>query len=153
MIALQVAWVFSRDPKVNVDGIIMVDSPFPDYRHVVNPDLDSPISEDGPMTATERLENSILRTISMLRNWRAPVWRRQRQPYTVMLCATERVIHETIPALSFVDQFRDSPSLGWNERAGFAVVNKNYSIQGHHFSLFDASNVSVIQSTRSKTPY
>ncbi|KAJ5195621.1 alpha/beta-hydrolase [Penicillium cinerascens] len=144
MIALQVAWIFSRDPKVNVDGIIMVDSPFPDYRHVVHSALDSPISEDGLTTATNRLESSILRTVSMLRNWRAPVWRRQRQPYTVMLCATERVIHETIPALSFVDQFRDSPTLGWNERAGFAVVNKNYSIDGHHFSLFEPRNVASV---------
>jgi hypothetical protein len=150
MIALQVAWIFSRDPRVDVDGIIMVDSPFPDYRHVVYSALNSRISEDGPTTATNRLESSILRTVSMLRNWRAPVWRRQRQPYTVMLCATERVTHESLPALSFVDQFRDSPSLGWNERAGFAVVSKNYLIEGHHFSLFEPTNVSVIWSARCK---
>lgn len=128
----------------------MVDSPFPDYRHVVYSALNSPTSEDGPTTATDRLENSILRTVSMLRNWRAPVWPRQRQPYTVMLCATERVNHETLPALSFVDQFRDSPSLGWNERAGFAVVSKNYLVEGHHFSLFEPRNVGIIWSGRSK---
>ncbi|KAE8153724.1 Alpha/Beta hydrolase protein [Aspergillus avenaceus] len=144
MIALQVAWIFSRDPKVSVDGIIMVDSPFPDYRHVVDCDLDSPISEDGPTDATTRLENSILRTVNMLHNWRLPVWRRQPQPYTVMLCATERVTHATLPALSFVDQFRDSPSLGWNERAGFPVVSKNYLIKGHHFSLFEPRNVASV---------
>jgi thioesterase domain-containing protein len=37
MIALQVAWVFARDLNVQVDGIIMVDSPFIDYGHVVYP--------------------------------------------------------------------------------------------------------------------
>ncbi|KAJ5654815.1 alpha/beta-hydrolase [Penicillium lividum] len=147
MIALQVAWIFSRDPKVIVDGIIMVDSPFPDYRHVVDCDLNSPISEDGPTDATSRLENSILRTVNMLHNWRLPVWRRQPQPYTVMLCATERLTHATLPALSFVDQFRDSPSLGWNERAGCAVVNKNYFIKGHHFSLFEPRNISSVTKT------
>ncbi|THC87187.1 hypothetical protein EYZ11_013366 [Aspergillus tanneri] len=138
MIALQVAWIFSRDPRVSVDGIMMVDSPFPDYGQVVYSALDS------PTTATNKLERSLLRTVSMLRNWRPPVWRRQRQPYTVMLCATECVTDETLPALSFIDQFRDSPSLGWNERAGFAVVSKTYSIDGHHFSLFEPRNITSV---------
>ena len=134
MIALQVAWIFSRDPKVNVDGIIMVDSPFPDYHQLVCSALDSPTA------VTNKMESFLLQTVSMLRNWRPPLWRRQAQPYTVMLCATECVGHETLPALSFIDQFRDSPSLGWNERAGFAVVSKTYWIDGHHFSLFGPSN-------------
>lgn len=150
MIALQVAWIFARDPKVKVDGIIMVDSPFPDYRHVVYLGPESPISEDGPSPLQNKLEKSILRTVNMLHNWRLPVWRREGQPYTVMLCATERVMNEDYPALSFVDQFRDSPTLGWDERAGSVVVDMSYPIQGHHFNVFEPKNVSIVQSTRSK---
>ena len=143
MIALQVAWIFSRDPRVTVDGIIMVDSPFPDYRQVDSSPPDSPDSPDSPtMETTSEFESALLRSVDLLRNWRLPVWRRQRQPYTVMLCATDHIAHQTLPALSFIDQFRDSPSLGWNERAGFAVVSKTYSIDGHHFSLFEPGNVS-----------
>ncbi|KAF2257598.1 alpha/beta-hydrolase [Lojkania enalia] len=147
MIALQVAWIFARDPKVKVDGIIMVDSPFPDYRHVVCLAPDSPVSEDGPIPATNKLEISILRSVNMLHNWRPPVWRRERQPYTVMLCATERVISEDQPALSFIDQFRDSPTLGWDERAGSVVVDKSYPIQGHHFNIFEPRNIASVTET------
>jgi hypothetical protein len=67
-----------------------------------------------------------------------------------MLCAIERVISEDRPALSLIDQFRDSPTLGWNERAGSVVVDKSYPIQGHHFNIFEPENVSVIPSTRFK---
>lgn len=143
MIALQVAWIFARDPNVAVDAIVMVDSPFPDYRHVVYMGAESPISEDPPSLAKMKLEKSILRTVNTLHSWRPPVWRRQRQPYTVMLCATEHVRNEEYPAaLSFVDQFRDSPTLGWDERASSVVVDKSYPIKGHHFSVFKPNNVS-----------
>ncbi|KAF2633118.1 alpha/beta-hydrolase [Macroventuria anomochaeta] len=147
MIALQVAWIFSRDPRVNVDGVIMVDSPYPDYRHVVYLAPESPICEDGPAPAVNKLKNSIVQSVNMLHKWQPPVWRRQRQPYTVMLCATERVISEEHPALSFIDQFRDSPTLGWEERAGSVVIDKRYSIQGHHFNIFDPRNVASVTDT------
>jgi thioesterase domain-containing protein len=143
MLALQVAWIFSRDPKVEVDGIIMVESPFPDYHHVVDVTPGSPVSEDGPTLATTKLERSILQSVNMLHQWKPPVWRRKRQPYTIMLCATECLISADNPALCFIDQFRDSPTLGWAERASSVVVDKSYPIQGHHFSIFDPRNVSI----------
>lgn len=145
MIALQVASIFARDPNVQVDGIVMIDVPFPDYGHMALLDPDSPILEDGPTAAPNKLERSILRSVNMLHKWRVPVWRRQRQPYTVMLCASECVSSEQHhhPALFAVDQFRDSPTLGWNERAGPAVVDKSYYIKGHHFGIFEPKNVSL----------
>ncbi|KAF2022593.1 hypothetical protein EK21DRAFT_119594 [Setomelanomma holmii] len=147
MIALQVAWIFARDPKVKVDGIIMVDSPFPDYRHVVYIGPESLISEDGPTPVTNKFEESILRSVNMLHNWRPPVWRREGQPYTAMLCATERVINEDYPALSFIDQFRNSPTLGWDERASSVVIDNSYPIQGHHFNVFELKNVASVTET------
>lgn len=144
MIALQVAWIFSRDPKIQVSGVLMVDSPFPDYRHALSLAMESPISEDGPSPMRSELEKTMLQTVNMLHKWRVPVWRRERQPYTVMLCASDNVISEDHPALSLVDQFRDSPTLGWNERAGSLIVNESFSIEGHHFSIFESKNVSII---------
>ncbi|KAF7562077.1 hypothetical protein G7046_g2071 [Stylonectria norvegica] len=140
MIALQVAWICSRDPKINVSGILMVDSPFPDYRHALPSPPESPTSEDGPNATQRKFERSMLQTVNMLHKWRVPVWRREPQPCTVMLCASDRVISDH-PALSLVDQFRDSPTLGWNERADSLVVNETYSIKGHHFSIFEPRNV------------
>lgn len=147
MIALQVAWIFAKDPSVTIDGVIMVDSPFPAYDDCISPELELPpaFGSDG---TDHRLERSMLRSVKILRDWRVPVWRRERQPYTTMLCASQRVIDDEQPALSFVDQFRDSPTLGWNDRA-VPVVDKSYSIRGHHFDIFDPENVSVIISTRS----
>jgi hypothetical protein len=147
MIALQVAWIFSRDPKVEVNGIIMVDSPFPDYHNVVDSFPGSPVSEAGPTVATTKLERSILQSVNKLHQWKPPVWRRKRQPYTIMLCATEFLISVDNPLLCFIDQYRGSPTLGWAERASSVVVDKSYLIQGHHFSIFDLKNVSVNQST------
>ena len=126
----------------------MVDSPFPDYRHVVYLAPESPVSEDGPVPATNKLEKSILESVNMLHNWQLPVWRRERQPYTVMLCATERVISEDHPALSLIDQFRDSPTLGWNELSGSVLVDKSYPIRGHHFNIFEPKNVSIKHATQ-----
>ncbi|KAF2023435.1 alpha/beta-hydrolase [Setomelanomma holmii] len=142
MIALQVAWYFASDPKVDVDGVIMVDSPFPDYSHMVDLAPDSPISEDGPSPSMDKLKKCILQSVNMLQNWQPPVWRRGRQPYTVMLCASERMISEDHPALSVVDQFRDSSTLGWDERTDSVVIDKSYPIRGHHFNIFEPKNVS-----------
>ena len=151
MIALQVAWILSRDPNINVCGVLMVDSPFPDYRHALSLALESPMSEeDGQIPIRNKLETSMLQTVSMLHKWKVPVWRRERQPYTVMLCASDHIVlGEDHPALSLVDQFRDSPTLGWNERAGSSVINESYSVKGHHFSLFDSRNVSIAWPTQS----
>ena len=144
MIALQVAWICVRDPCLAVDGIVMIDSPFPDYRHVEYMGAESPISEDAPSPAKMKLDKAILRTVNTLHSWQPPVWRRQRQPYTLMLCATESVQNEGYSAaLSFVDQFRDSPTLGWNERASSIVIDKSYPIKGHHFNVLEPKNVSA----------
>jgi hypothetical protein len=146
MTALQVAWIFSRDPKVNVAGILMIDSPFPDYRHALSLALESPPSEDGPVSTRSDIEKSMLQTVTMLHKWKIPVWRREPQPHTVMLCAGDDVGSDHV-ALSLVDQFRDSPTLGWNERAGSSIVKESYPIQGHHFSIFDPRNVRIICSS------
>lgn len=141
MIALQVAWFFARDPNVKVDGVIMVDSPFPAYHGLIF-DTGSPTPEERPDSVKEKLERSMIRTVDMLQSWRAPVFLRGQQPHTVMLCACQRVICEDEPALSFVDQFRDSPTLGWSDRG--TVIDKTYSIQGHHFNIFEPTNASTL---------
>ncbi|KAL6920801.1 hypothetical protein ACHAPO_004520 [Fusarium lateritium] len=146
MTALQVAWIFSRDPKVNVAGILMIDSPFPDYRHALSLALESPPSEDGPASTRSDVEKSMLQTVTMLHKWKIPVWRREPQPYTIMLCASDDVDSDHV-ALSLVDQFRDSPTLGWNERAGSLVIKESYPIHGHHFSIFDPRNVDSVTKT------
>lgn len=143
MIALQVAWISVRDPQVDVDGVIMVDSPFPDYCRVADLALEPPTSKEGPAQSMNKLEKCILRSVNMLHKWVPPVWRPEQQPYTVMLRATECMTSQDRPALSFVDQFRDSPTLGWNERANSTVVHKSHPIMGHHFNIFEPRNVSV----------
>lgn len=145
MIALQVASIFARDHNVQVGGIVMIDVPFPDYGHMALLNPDSSILEYGPTAAPNKFERFIFRSVNMLHKWRVSVWRRQRQPYTVKLCASERVSSEGHhhPALFAVDQFRDSLTLGWNERAGPAVVDKSYSIKSHHFGIFEPKNVSL----------
>jgi hypothetical protein len=142
MITLQIAWIFARDPSIKVNGIIMVDSPFPDYRHVLPLAMGSPVSESGLGEARSKLELAMLRTADMLQKWRVPVWRREPQPYTVMLCARDYVNDDDNPALCLVDQFRESSTLGWNERARSLLVHESHSIEGHHFSIFEPRNVS-----------
>ncbi|KAF2158308.1 hypothetical protein M409DRAFT_38353 [Zasmidium cellare ATCC 36951] len=146
MIALQVAWIFARDTRTEVVGVIMVDSPFPAYLGLLAIDLDSPTSEHGPDQARNQLEKAMLRTVNMLQDWRTPVWRQKQRPATVMLCAKQCVACESQPALGLIDQFRDSPTLGWNERAG-SLIDKSYSIEGQHFDIFQSANVSAVSLT------
>jgi hypothetical protein len=116
----------------------------PDYCHVVNLDSGLLVSEDRSAASMNKLEKRILQSVNMLHKWQPHVWQRKRQPRTVMLRATEYMMNGDHPTLSFVDQFRDSPTLGWDERSESVVVDKSYPVQGHHFGIFKPKNVSDI---------
>lgn len=120
----------------------MIESPYPEYE-ATRLGSEAAVSQGNLCTVTDKMANALLQSVNKLQRWRVPVWRRQRHPHTVMLRAGERLDCDSQPALSLIDQFRDSPTLGWNERGGFAVVDKSYPVRGNHFTILEPNNVSV----------
>ncbi|KAM3067833.1 putative thioesterase boa10 [Clarireedia jacksonii] len=141
-ISIQVAKCLDRIPELEVAGIIMLDTPFPDFpdwRPKDAPPIQfhNPLAPDEPaknMIAQQQAVNDIIHALSI---WEQPSWddtRLKRPPPTVFIRALEVVPTEKVVE---VDWFREEPCLGWHKYP-YNFILEEFRVEGDHFSMFSA---------------
>lgn len=150
MLALEVAHELASDPKINVVGLVMVDTAYagPTALQRTNTADYEPLdfSEDG------KTRNEILSTrcmaeaVRMLEDWEPPRWEGAlagKRPKTILIKAKESVPVEegcSSSKTSMIDAHRKERALGWAgyETKMFARV---IDIPGNHFNIFDPDRI------------
>lgn len=146
MLALEVAHELQKDAKINVVGIVMVDTAYagPTARQKVNSADYEPLdfSEDG------KTRNEILSTrcmaeaVRMLEDWEPPRWEGAlagKRPKTILLKAKDSCPTEGDKP-SMIDAHRKERALGWSEYET-KMFTRVMEIPGNHFNIFDPDRI------------
>lgn len=142
MLALQMSWIFARDPNVRVRGIVMIDCPFPRKYAPGNKVVMPPMPPGMSQSMQMNLETAVRQTVDMLNSWRLPPWnaRHGRPPPAIMLRASGLVPMPERGTVAMVDQLRADRMLGWGTCA-LDFMEDSFDVPGNHFSIFDPANV------------
>ncbi|ATZ45187.1 Bcboa10 [Botrytis cinerea B05.10] len=142
-IAIQVAKCLENIPELCVAGIILLDTPFPDFpdwRPKNSPPVQFHIPVVPDQTAKSRLAqqqavNDIIHALSV---WELPTWengRFRRPPPAVFIRALKVVPTEKVVE---VDWFREEYALGW-QKYPYNFIVEELRVDGDHFSIFTPS--------------
>lgn len=152
MIALEAAHILRRDAKLTVQGIIMIDTPFPQRwqgTQAGRPLLPSTVSEEIRRKVQRRFEEAH-RVIGI---WDVPkLWdgkhdvetpgqqattesHNRNPPPTLLIRATQRVQIGDGTALAYIDVHRDSEVLGWDQ-CPLILINMVKDVEANHYDIF-----------------
>lgn len=147
MLAMEVAHELQQDSKINVVGMVMVDTAYagPEARERQEEGDFEPLdfSEEG------KTRNEILSTrcmaeaVSMMEDWEPPRWEGAlagRKPKTILIKARDRCPTLSEDKVSMIDCYREDRTLGWSEYED-KMFTKVLEIPGHHFNIFDQDKI------------
>lgn len=140
MLSLEVAKQLADDPRINVIGILMVDSVHPvvDAEHVqiAAPDY----STSGKTTNQILSQNCMREARAMILKWAVPVWEdaTRPRPPIILLRATDPVPREG--GVDRVDVTREDQYLGWKAHDENMFLDV-LPVKGHHFELYHFDRV------------
>lgn len=147
MLSLEVAHILSTHPRLQVKGIILIDSPYP---RLTPPDAVAATTvavsnpEFAPSTRQE-VRDKILRSMKecrrLLASWELPDWPAgTAPPPAMMLRARDHTAPPGEAKLSHVDLARDDELLGWAQYP-YDFIRESHTIPGAHFSVFRAQHL------------
>ncbi|KAF2147675.1 alpha/beta-hydrolase [Myriangium duriaei CBS 260.36] len=145
MLSLEIAHIFASHPKLEVKGIVMIDSPYPKTPDPEGQELVASDPEFAPTTKQE-VRDKILRSMKecrlLIHGWQLPTWGGGRSPPpAVMLRAKEFTKPTGTASLSRTDLARNDKFLGWKEYP-YEFIEESHDIPGAHFSVFRPHYVS-----------
>jgi len=146
LLALEVAKELADDKKINVVGMIMIDSVYTGVeaqRQLADSET-KPIhfSEEGKSRNEILSLRAMSEAVRMIEDWTPPRWEGRlagKRPKCVLLRARDYYPTEE-DELSTIDVFRDDDMLGWSAYDP-KMFTKVLEIPGHHFSIFDMDKV------------
>lgn len=153
LIALEMSHILSKDPRVTVIGVVMIESVFPGLLISQNIAVDAQdICLQGKMSIYEqsKVAKLIFEATRVAKSYKSAMW----TPETLSKGDTAlRAAHTNPPApLVLVKASEPVPSrrgtmvpamLGWDQ-LGDRWINSVYTVPGHHFSIFEDQNVSLL---------
>lgn len=144
------AHILANDPTIKVEGLVMVESIFPRTITAANISIDKkdikfPLGT--PIKTRQKMIKHIIEATDMVKSYKLPTWANGSEsdssmdslpmptaPPTVLLRAQNPVPSRKTMAVP--------PMLGWDEY-DCDLVRAVYEIPGHHFSIFDTTNVRI----------
>jgi thioesterase domain-containing protein len=147
MLALEVAHELQKDAKINVVGIVMIDTtyagPTAREKHAAGDYEPLDFSEDG------KTRNEILSTrcmseaVRMLEDWEPPRWEGElagKKPKTILIKARDSCPTQEEGKISMIDCFRKDRMLGWSGYEA-KMFTRVMEIPGNHFNIFDQDKI------------
>ncbi|TGO07026.1 hypothetical protein BTUL_0345g00030 [Botrytis tulipae] len=148
-IAIQVVKCLENIPELCVAGIILLDTPFPDFpdwRPKNSPPVQFHIPVAPDQTAKSRLAqqqavNDIIHALSV---WELPTWENgRRPPPAVFIRALKVVLTEKVVE---VDWFREEYALGWQKYPyNFIIEELRVDATGIEYKIEESSGVARLQ--------
>lgn len=161
LLSLQIARLLADDGKLNVLGIVMVDSVYPRAQEL-GPKVVRHVVEWGPTTKKETRE-AVQRCFQeagrMVGEWKLPTWEAREEeedgvydpvmpgpnvnPPPVWLLRAVEPVPVLEEGVSRVDTYRRDRCLGWDSyRKGLIV--KVEDVPGHHFNIFSFEHIDAV---------
>ncbi|TGO45655.1 hypothetical protein BCON_0375g00030 [Botryotinia convoluta] len=164
-IAIQVAKCLENIPELCVAGIILLDTPFPDFpdwRPKNSPPVQFHIPVAPDQTAKSRLaqQQAVNDIIHALSTWELPTWENGRYSLFSLftlnrttILTIDRIFRRPPPAVFIralkvvptekvveVDWFRQEYALGW-QKYSYNFIIEELRVDGDHFSIFTPSHL------------
>jgi thioesterase domain-containing protein len=138
-LSLEVAYALARDPKINVAGIVMIDSSYGDDDATEeNGFCPVEFDEDGKTRNEILCHRTMMEAVRMLEGWEAPRWTGDlagKRPKSILIKCRDHVPTST-GQVSCADAKRDEDALGWSEYDP-KMFHKVLEIPGNHFNIFE----------------
>ncbi|CRG90800.1 hypothetical protein PISL3812_07845 [Talaromyces islandicus] len=153
-VALQMAHIFANDPIIKVEGLVMIESIFPRTITTANisidkKDINFPLGT--PIKTRQRMIKSIIEATDMVKSYNLPIWSNGGESDSSM----DSIHIPTAPPTVLLRAKNPVPSrksmvvphmLGWDQYE-YDLVKAVYEIPGHHFSIFDTTNIDQFSSS------
>ena len=140
LLSLEVARILDADVRINIIGIVMIDSIYPSK----TPPGNSIWSPTEPKSKNDFLsKRSMAVARQMLVTWSIPIWGNdaiRRRPDVVLIRARDAVKMEKNDTVHRVDGHRGDRILGWGEYDPNLFKNV-LDLDGQHFDLFDEERI------------
>jgi thioesterase domain-containing protein len=157
LLSLEASRLLADDPKINVLGIIMIDSVYP--RAPVYEKLGNRVvkhvtewSETTKEATKESVQRCFDEAVRMVREWNLPTWERspddelygrELKPPPVWLLRAEEPVPVLEEGVSRVDLWRQDRYLGWDQYREGMIVRVD-DIPGHHFNIFNMDHIDAV---------
>lgn len=142
LLALEVARELADDKKINVVGMVFIDSVYTGKSAADQSAKAMDFNEEGK-TRNEVLSlRAMSEAIRMIESWEPPKWEGRlagKKPKAVLIRARDYYPTDD-GELSTIDVYRDDDTLGWSAYDP-KMFTKVLEIPGHHFDIFSTEKV------------
>jgi thioesterase domain-containing protein len=142
-LTLEVAKQLQDDRKINVVGMVLIDSPYSAAADKDQPPAEPLDFDEDGKTRNEVLSlRSMSEAVRMLETWEPPKWTGRhlgKRPKCVLVKCRDYFPTKN-GELSTIDLLRDDDTLGWS---GYdkKMFTKVLELPGHHFNIFDGEHI------------
>jgi len=130
---MEMARIFAEDSDINVVGLVMIECIYPRAIQANMFNLQDIDAGGIKSQLREKVVAGIMETVKTLMAWELPEWTTSEPPPAALFRAESSVPSwsgEITPRL-----------LGWDQYAN-SIFKAVYNIPGHHFNIFNSTNVS-----------
>lgn len=142
LLALEVAKELATDKKINIVGMVMVDSVYTGHSDLEIKAKPMDFTEEGKSRNEILSLRAMSEAVRMIEDWEPPKWEGAlagKKPKAVLIRARDYFPTDD-GELSTIDVFRDDDTLGWSAYDP-KMFTKVLEIPGHHFNIFDMNRV------------